>query len=55
MLFSLHLVLSKYIKIQDQEIPSIDCNVLEFFCAPYTDYLSYFHEKFQVELNTIET
>ena len=48
MLISLYLMQSKYIKMHLQEIPSI--GVLEFFCAPlYTDNLSDFHKKIQVE------
>ena len=40
---------SKYTEMHQQEIPSIGRNVLEFFVCPlYTEFLSDFHEKFQV-------
>ena len=39
----------KYIKCAKHVIPSIDHNVLEFFCVPlYADYSSDLHKKFQV-------
>ena len=48
-LFLLHLVQSKYAKIQLQEIPSIGLNLLEFFCAAlYAQFLSDIYKKFQV-------
>ena len=43
MLISLHLVQSKYTKIYQREIPSINHNVLEFFCMPlYTDFPDFY-------------
>ena len=49
MLFLLYLVQSKYAKIQQQEISSIDANVLEFFCVSlHTEFLSDLYKKFQV-------
>ena len=48
MLISLCLVLSKYAKIQLQEILFKSLNALEFFCMPrYTEFLSNLYEKFQ--------
>ena len=45
-LISLYLLQSKNIKMQLQEIPHIDHNVLELFCILlYTDYLSDFQKK----------
>ena len=49
MLIVLNLVQSKYIKMCEQEIPSIDRGVFEFFCVPlYTHYFSDLYKKFQV-------
>ena len=43
------LVKSKYIKIHQQGIPSIGCNLLEFFCMHlHTDYLSDLYKKLLV-------
>ena len=43
------LVQFKYIKIHQQEIPSTNRIVLEFFCMfLYTDYLSNLHKKFRI-------
>ena len=49
MLILLYSVLSKYTKINKQDIPSIGRNVLEFFCVRMqTEFLADFHEKYQV-------
>ena len=49
MLISLHLVLSKYIKMNKQKISPIDRYALELFCvAMYTNFLSNLYRKFQV-------
>ena len=50
MLISLYLVISEYNKMHSQKISRIVCNALEFICVPlYTEYLSDFHKKFQME------
>ena len=49
MLVLLHLVQSKYAKIQQQAIPFIGLNLLEYFCVSLcTEFSSDFLKKFRV-------